>query len=66
MSLTASYPKQCVELTIKGRSIGSNYRTLTRTVRVDDKGAYVTFEKRRVSVRKLGRDGIDWTGNVHH
>lgn len=66
MAITASYPKQSVELTIKTRKIGSNYRTLTRTVRVDEKGAFVQFDGRRVRVNKLGRDGIDWIGTVQH
>lgn len=62
--MTASYPKQAVEITLKGRKIGSGYRTLTRTVRVDDQGAFVQFDGRRVNVRKHGKDGIDWVGTV--
>lgn len=66
MAITASYPKQSVEVTIKTRKIGSNYRTLTRTVRVDEKGAFVQFDGRRISVNKLGKDGIDWIGTVQY
>jgi hypothetical protein len=58
------HPKQTVELTLKTRKVGSNYRTLTRTVRVDQSGAYVNYRGQRVNVRTLNKDGIDWVGTV--
>lgn len=65
MSTKTSYAKQAVELTIKSRSIGSNYRMLTRTVRVDDRGPFVLYRGNRVGVRKHNPDdGIDWVGTV--
>lgn len=64
MSLKGTYSDQCVELTLKSRAVGSRHRTLTRAVRVDEKGAYVRYRNRRVDVRQHGKDGIDWVGTI--
>lgn len=65
MSDKTSYSKQTVELALKGRSTGSNYLTLTRTVRIDDQGAFILYRGSRVSVLKHHQnDGIDWLGTV--
>lgn len=66
MSEKTSYSQQTVELSLKGRSVGSGYRTLTRTVRVDSEGAFVLYRGKRVGVHKhRPDDGIDWLGTVH-
>jgi len=59
--------KQAVEITIKGRQIGSRIRTITRSVYREEGEhyAFVNYEGKKVRVMKLGNDGIDWVGVVN-
>ena len=66
MSSQTSYSNQTVELTLKGRAVGSGYRTINRTVRLDDQGAFIQYNGQQIRVNKLGQDGIDWVGNIQH